>query len=300
MSRKENPMTEPFFLVWCPTSHRPPTVKHPTSEAASAEAKRLAEANVEQDFHVLQYVGTARAPKSKANYSQAVTDEVAVKAPDIPKLKLEVGKFYRTRDGRKIGPMRPYDGVGPYRWIGLDSSDDRHKTFTNDGTYLVSDDRSEMQIVAEWVDEPAAEIKKPWTPEGDGWIEHNGRNVNPAPGAMVEWLTESERSQKRYSRSITKSEAINWRLVVAYRVVEAAKSARTLKHGEYQVGDRVRVKAGGLRGVKQAAGHEAEIVGGSGHFALRFDGMIENDGGYSYDIWYAHPGEIELVRPVQS
>ena len=71
-------MTEPFFLVWCPTSHRPPTVKHPTSEAASTEAKRLAEANVEQDFHVLQCVGTARAPKSQANYSQVVTDEVDV------------------------------------------------------------------------------------------------------------------------------------------------------------------------------------------------------------------------------
>lgn len=355
-------MTEPFFLVWCPTSHRPPTVKHPTSEAASAEAKRLAEANVEQDFHVLQYVGTARAPKSKANYSQAATDEVAVKAPDIPKLKLEVGKFYRTRDGRNIGPMRPYDGVGPYRWIGLDSSDDRHETFTNDGTYLVGDDRSEMQIVAEWVDEPAAEIEKPWVPEGDGWIEHNGSNVNPAPGANVEWIIADERQEKHYIYAFNRSEDVLWSCVVAYRVVEAAKPTRTLKHGEYQVGDRVRytarasdvgdlsrvgavgvatdvksyavevkwddgitrphgpltenieheslpqfkigdrvrAKAGGLRGVKQAAGHEAEIVGGSGLLSLRFDCKIKSDTGRSSNTWYAHPGEIELVRPARS
>lgn len=283
---QEISVTEPFYLVWCPTSHRPPTVKHPNHEAASAEAQRLAEANVEHDFHVLQHIGTARAPKAAAAYHThhgiSVTD---AKAPDRPKLKLEVGKFYRSVDGEKVGPMeRSYNELFQasshtrVRWK-IDGSrrfGDRDLSLVEEwveADFKVGDRVNVAHGLGRWVGEvvkvqdhnlvvtcpdgwpnpdygdgrywgvgfgEATKIEKPWTPDGEGWIEHNGSNVNPAPGANVEWIIADERQAKHYIYVFNRSEDVLWSCVVAYRVVEAAKQPRTLKHGEYQVGDRVR------------------------------------------------------------
>ena len=60
------------------------------------------------------------------------------------KLQLEVGKFYRDTEGRKIGPLRAFDGayfdvesVGPQCGF----------LYASDGTGMSNED-----IVAEWVD----------------------------------------------------------------------------------------------------------------------------------------------------
>ncbi len=52
-------MTEKFWVVWNPKRGLP-RVTHPTFEAAQIEAKRLASFNPDEDFHVLELVGTAR------------------------------------------------------------------------------------------------------------------------------------------------------------------------------------------------------------------------------------------------
>lgn len=45
-----------FFLVWSPTGHRPPTVKHTTQQGAELEATRLANEHPNSSFFVLATV----------------------------------------------------------------------------------------------------------------------------------------------------------------------------------------------------------------------------------------------------
>jgi hypothetical protein len=65
---------------------------------------------------------------------------------DEPELQLEKGKFYRTRDGRKVGPM-VYDGSLDYF-----NFDDGSKTgWQIDGRIAWS--KNDGDIISEWTDE---------------------------------------------------------------------------------------------------------------------------------------------------
>ncbi|MEV4606153.1 hypothetical protein MRBLMR1_001093 [Neorhizobium sp. LMR1-1-1.1] len=73
---------------------------------------------------------------------------------DNATLSIEAGKFYKTRDGRKVGPMEKID----YTWPFLGAAEGSSKAYYNaDGScpYIPEDD-----LIAEWVDEPAARIAK--------------------------------------------------------------------------------------------------------------------------------------------
>lgn len=61
-------MADPFWLVWNPAGHRPPTFRHPTPESAIVEAGRLAEANPGATFFILAATGFAIAEKPKAQH----------------------------------------------------------------------------------------------------------------------------------------------------------------------------------------------------------------------------------------
>ena len=66
-------------------------------------------------------------------------------------MKLEVGKYYRTRDGRKVGPLESsdYGDAGGYyiEGYGLIKPDGRFGY----GSCVFNPD---LDLVAEWVDEP--------------------------------------------------------------------------------------------------------------------------------------------------
>lgn len=69
-------------------------------------------------------------------------------------VKLEVGKYYRRRDGKKVGPMVRNTGGD---WV------DTHPfacpngyTYKVDGGYLADDSEGSWDIIAEWADEPAS------------------------------------------------------------------------------------------------------------------------------------------------
>ena len=49
-----------FWLVWSPTGHKPPSFRHPSIQAATAEAERLATAHPGQLFVVLEPVAARR------------------------------------------------------------------------------------------------------------------------------------------------------------------------------------------------------------------------------------------------
>lgn len=49
-----------FWIVWCPTGPHAPRVRHRTFDAATAEAKRLANENPGAEFYVLAAEGLMR------------------------------------------------------------------------------------------------------------------------------------------------------------------------------------------------------------------------------------------------
>ncbi|UYE95831.1 hypothetical protein KNLIENLN_00018 [Sinorhizobium phage NV1.1.1] len=92
-------------------------------------------------------------------------EPLPVAAEAQPALRIEAGKFYRTRDGRKVGPMRVYGGGGLDRsfvfgqvaaFTAPDLEDERvGGSYTSNGTWLTSSGHSPYDLIAEWVDEPA-------------------------------------------------------------------------------------------------------------------------------------------------
>jgi len=80
-------------------------------------------------------------------------------ATDKPALTIETGKFYRTRDGRKVGPMRrqAFGWVASKRIIATDQCD-----WYEGGNFSLYRDR-EHDLIAEWVDEPNSNDNAPST-----------------------------------------------------------------------------------------------------------------------------------------
>ncbi len=69
-------------------------------------------------------------------------------------IKIEAGKFYRTRDGRKVGPMVASNSRWPF------------KTNGHNGAYYNADGScpyfSNLDLIAEWIDEPITKtVAKP-------------------------------------------------------------------------------------------------------------------------------------------
>jgi hypothetical protein len=64
-------------------------------------------------------------------------------------IKLEVGKFYRTRDGRKVGPMR--EDANPMYFC--TTVEGRSRSYRPDGTRQPESGYPELTIVAEWTED---------------------------------------------------------------------------------------------------------------------------------------------------
>lgn len=69
-------------------------------------------------------------------------------------MKIEEGKFYRTRDGRKAGPMKCW-GAG---WV--DASRTRGDMWQDDGLRYYSENRGDDDIIAEWTDGAVREVTR--------------------------------------------------------------------------------------------------------------------------------------------
>ncbi|QIX21448.1 hypothetical protein FOB41_10030 [Agrobacterium pusense] len=68
-------------------------------------------------------------------------------------LKIEAGRFYKTRDGRKVGPVRlkaTHGSDGPYRIDGL------WNYLENGLVGSISNGDHKDDLIAEWIDKPAA------------------------------------------------------------------------------------------------------------------------------------------------
>lgn len=89
-----------------------------------------------------------------------MTEQLVPVAPQ-QQLTIREGAYYRTRDGRKVGPMKP-DGA-KFVWAEVDGV---VRSFERAGGKHYID---ELNLIAEWVDEPAADAA------GDDEIEVGDR-----------------------------------------------------------------------------------------------------------------------------
>lgn len=83
-------------------------------------------------------------------------DTLQPAAPAQPAvLRIQQGKFYKTRDGRKVGPLGPNDGgLADYP---LQDNSDWTECWTTDGRYYNDGTESQHDLIAEWIDEPVTE-----------------------------------------------------------------------------------------------------------------------------------------------
>jgi hypothetical protein len=73
----------------------------------------------------------------------------------MSELRIEEGKFYRSRDGRKVGPMY---FIGPNHFDGAEDGPYPQKCFYGDGQRFDGDDRG-LCLVAEWTDQPCSPVR---------------------------------------------------------------------------------------------------------------------------------------------
>lgn len=92
-------------------------------------------------------------------------------------IKIEEGKFYRTRDGRKVGPMR-CDDYGDAECDHMDSDLDRQVWLPNGKVWEENGDESDHYLIAEWEDTP--KLWKDMSDEEKGSLllaQHNGEAI---------------------------------------------------------------------------------------------------------------------------
>ena len=79
-------------------------------------------------------------------------------------LHLVEGRYYRTRDERKVGPMRRWDWSDASRTYGFDGllNGGANYSFFPDGRHgsPVMPNRPEFDIVAEWPDTPTSPVRQ--------------------------------------------------------------------------------------------------------------------------------------------
>lgn len=100
-------------------------------------------------------------------------------------MKLEAGKYYKTRDGRKVGPAE-YEGGAPSPWNVPSeygslyfSCDGRICTYHRDG-----------DIIAEWTDDETPKLWRDMTPEEKGALllaHHEGKVIENTLNGGKSW-----------------------------------------------------------------------------------------------------------------
>jgi hypothetical protein len=100
-------------------------------------------------------------------------------------MKIEVGKYYRTRNGRKVGPMA---GVN-FKWVrGKDSGLDPE--WNNDGTCREGFTTYDDELIAEWTDTPKTWGEMTNAEKGALLLaRHEGKEIEFASIFELEWRT---------------------------------------------------------------------------------------------------------------
>lgn len=128
-------------------------------------------------------------------------------------MKIEEGKYYRTRDGLKVGPMKP---SGDEDWPWIVEEGDGH-CWANNGSSVADIDSPDL--IAEWTDEP-----RPWKDLTDAekgallLAHHEGKVIEAYDSVDCEWESGPP--------------APIWLYNVAYRIKPEPKRETVTLYGE--------------------------------------------------------------------
>lgn len=106
-------------------------------------------------------------------------------------ITIEEGKFYRTRDGRKVGPAETFSNKRGYLKRDINGLKakfmiENQGSYTADGTWLTSRGADDEDLVAEWVDDTHAAASV----EGAPIVEDDYFDTHKADGSAAEPLPE--------------------------------------------------------------------------------------------------------------
>ncbi|WP_019567227.1 hypothetical protein [Agrobacterium sp. 10MFCol1.1] len=135
-----------------------------------------------------------------AKYIENIEPIITAATPEQPAtIKIEAGKFYKTRDGRKAGPAFISGNIATFG----NASNYASAVWSDDGRSSSREDKLSLKdndIVAEWIDEPVAKPSndnaKPKFKVGDivkrsnGFMPHQRLRITKVEGERysVEWL----------------------------------------------------------------------------------------------------------------
>ncbi|MBZ9922412.1 hypothetical protein LB579_32630, partial [Mesorhizobium sp. BR1-1-7] len=191
-------------------------------------------------------------------------EHVAV-APATATLRIEAGRYYKTRDGRKVGPM-VYHGVGKWPFSGSNGL-----TYTASGQFASDFREHRSDLVAEWQDEPAASTP---TSIADIVRKHSGtaivcllENGQPKPSTLpfVHSSRSAAATEANRLAGVHKGKEFG-----VYECVDVKKVEKTYEH-EWQ-----RLAAGGskipaIKSYRDAGGKRQTFVAAEWGFPARYE-----------------------------
>lgn len=111
-------------------------------------------------------------------------------------MQIEEGKFYRARDGRKVGPMRKSSFDDGYPW----HADGVQGYWSNTGVRQRSG-CTKTDLIAEWTDKPAEpKLWRDMTPKEKGALflaAHEGKVIEASSDAKL-WLSSEPQWREHY------------------------------------------------------------------------------------------------------
>jgi hypothetical protein len=177
-----------------------------------------------KDYAVVKADGDRYVLEDNQNAGPHHWSEVAMAGQFIPAppLQIETGRFYKTRDGRKVGPMRKYDYNS---WTDIENG----YLWREDGLRYFESDRGNFDLIAQWPTEPAND--NPAQPTIGTAIVCVFKDGKPAPASSprVHETTDSARTEAKRLGGINKGETYG-----VYKLVATHVQAKPAFEHEWQ------------------------------------------------------------------
>jgi plastocyanin len=138
-------------------------------------------------------------------------------------MKIEAGKFYKMRDGRKVGPMNVPPKAA--RWSSVVKYDTvvdgEYRGWCDGGCYSTGFLENDLDLIAEWTDEPAQ-------PETGTLAE-----LNVKPGDVVRYVPSGNHHKILEDKHVSTSDGgsvdyeLQWNNVPSWHIVSRASDVAT-------------------------------------------------------------------------
>lgn len=212
------------------------------------------------EYNVNGHDGDGDIPSGYGRYAKD-SDLEPVAVAHQPQLAIRAGHYYRTRDGRKVGPMERNSGKYDPQYgftVNHDFNPNYGKAWRADGSFSPDEDKDHpADLIAEWVDEPA--VAEPKFKVGDRVHYKDeiceGIGVITEPNGDDDWFVEVEEHDREWApfdnMTTRVFDSVDLRLVAP--ATSGKRETFTVKDAKFFIGD-------GNGGWTQISGKKPAIV----------------------------------------